>query len=84
MAGTGKGVTPRQRAFGDRLRRRRQDLDLSQEGLAYESGLNRSYLGSLEAGRRNPSLDNICRLAIALKLDAGDLVAGLERLRGRS
>jgi hypothetical protein len=34
-------------------------------------------------GRRNPSLDLIARLAWAMKIDAGDLVAGLERIKGR-
>ena len=83
MAGTGKGPTPRQREFGDRIRKRRLKLGLSQEALALESGINRTYIGSLEAGERNPSLENVARLATALGVDAADLVKGLQKLKGR-
>lgn len=83
MAGTGKGPTPRQREFGDRIRARRGALGLSQEQLAYEADINRTYIASLEAGQRNPSLDLLCRLARALQVDPAELVKGLQRLDGR-
>ena len=83
MAGTGKGRTPRQQEFGDRIRDRRLRLGLSQEALALQSGINRTYIGSLEAGERNPSLENITRLALALGVDAAHLVRGLQKLKGR-
>ena len=57
-------------------------MDISQEALALKSGINRTYIGSLESGDRNPSLENISRLATALKVDAADLVRGLQKLRG--
>jgi transcriptional regulator with XRE-family HTH domain len=59
-------------------------LDYSQEKLALKSGINRTYIGSLEAGERNPSLENITRLASALDVDAADLVRGLQKLAGRN
>lgn len=83
MAGTGKGRTPRQRRFGDHVRHFRQELGLTQEELAYKADLARAYIGSLESGLRNPSLETICALAIALKVDAADLVEGCQRSRGR-
>ena len=83
MGGTDKGKTRRQVEFGDRVRARRQELGWSQEQLALKANINRTYIASLESGVRNPSLDLIARLASALKVDAGDLVSGLERLRGR-
>jgi DNA-binding XRE family transcriptional regulator len=83
VAGTGKGTTPMQQEFGDRVRRLRHERGLSQEELAHRSGIHRSYIGSLEAGERNISLNNLCRLARALGLDAGDLVTGLQALPGR-
>ncbi len=83
MAGTGKGPTPRQREFGDRVRARRQKLGLSQEALALRAGIHRTYIGSLESGDRNPSLDNIARLAAGLGIDAAELVRGLQDLPGR-
>jgi transcriptional regulator with XRE-family HTH domain len=83
VAGTGKGATPRQRLFGDRVRARRQELELSQEGLAHKAGIARAYIGSLESGERNPSLDTVSRLASALDFDAADLVRGLQEVQGR-
>jgi transcriptional regulator with XRE-family HTH domain len=84
VAGTGKGPTPRQRLFGDRVRDRRLALGLSQETLSHRSGIARAYVGSLEAGERNPSLDTVARLAKALEVDAGDLVRGVQDVAGRA
>lgn len=41
-------------------------------------------IASLEAGRRNPSLDFMARLAKALGIDLGELVKGLQAKKGRS
>ncbi len=84
MGGTDKGRTPRQVEFGDRVRSFRIELGLSQEALAYEADINRSYIASLEAGQRNPSLDLMARLAVALGVDLGELVRGLQKKKGRS
>jgi transcriptional regulator with XRE-family HTH domain len=84
MGGTDKGKTDRQVEFGDRIRTRRQRLELSQESLAHLAGINRTYVASLETGQRNPSLDLMARLALALKIDLGELVAGLQKRKGRS
>ena len=84
MGGTEKGKSARQVEFGDRVRARRQELELSQESLALKAGINRTYIASLEAGQRNPSLDLMARLAAALRVDLGDLVAGLQKKRGRT
>ena len=83
MAGTGKGATARQRAFGERVRARRQAAGLTQEALAHRAGVHRSYVGSLETGGRNPSLETIARLAAALEVDAAELVTGLQAVQGR-
>jgi transcriptional regulator with XRE-family HTH domain len=56
---------------------------MSQETLGFKSGFDRSYIGALEAGWRNPSLETICRLAKALRVDAADLVEGTQAKRGR-
>ncbi len=52
--------------FGRHLAELRRERSISQEGLALDSGLARSYLGGVERGQRNIALVNICRLADAL------------------
>ncbi len=54
--------------FGKRLAAIRKDLGWSQEGLALESGVARSYLSGVERGKRNIALVNICRLAETLNI----------------
>ena len=46
----------------------------SQEYLAFEAGLDRTYIGGIENGKRNVSLVNICRLAEALGTTPSDLI----------
>ena len=60
--------------FGSNIARLRKEIGLSQEQLALESGLARSYMGGVERGQRNIALINICKLADALKLDPSELL----------
>jgi len=60
--------------FGRRLAQLRQQKGWSQETLSLESGIARSYLGGVERGQRNISLINICKLADALSVAAGELL----------
>ena len=60
--------------FGRRLRELRQQRGLSQEKLGELAGLDRTYISSAEAGRRNVSLKTICKLAKALEVEARELV----------
>ena len=46
---------------------------MSQEGLAHDAGLDRSYVGQVERGERNITLDNIHRLASALGVTPASL-----------
>ncbi|WP_411383271.1 helix-turn-helix domain-containing protein [Pseudomonas sp. L7] len=56
------------------LRKMRTALDLSQEDLAHAAGLHRTYVGSVERGERNISIDNIERLAMALGVSSSKLL----------
>jgi transcriptional regulator with XRE-family HTH domain len=66
-------------AFGFTLRRLREKAGLSQEKLAFESGLDRTYISLLERGARSPTLATIRRLALSLDLSATELVRHVER-----
>ncbi|MEQ3710995.1 helix-turn-helix domain-containing protein [Tateyamaria sp.] len=56
------------------LRLHRAERGWSQERLALESGLNRTYLSAVERSEQNISVDNIARLAAALNIEARDLL----------
>ncbi|MBV6322154.1 helix-turn-helix domain-containing protein [Duganella violaceipulchra] len=56
-------------AFGKHLAQLRKKMGWSQEKLALESGIARSYIGDVERGLRNIALVNICRIADTLEID---------------
>ena len=54
--------------FGSRVRELRKRHGWSQEAFASQVGLDRSYIGGIERGERNVSLENICLIAAALEV----------------
>ncbi|MEW5993141.1 MAG: helix-turn-helix transcriptional regulator [Candidatus Zixiibacteriota bacterium] len=60
--------------FGRRLRELRKKRGWSQERLALEANMDRSYIGGVERGERNIALVNICRLAETLRVKPGKLL----------
>ena len=66
-------LTARQ-VFARNLRRYRRVRDVSQEELALEAGLSRSYVSGIERELRNVSIDNMGILAEALGVPLKDLV----------
>jgi transcriptional regulator with XRE-family HTH domain len=64
--------------FGDAVRRRREELGLTQEDLAEKAMIHRTYLSDVERGTRNLSLVNIERLAQSLALKMSELFAHVE------
>lgn len=70
-------LSPATAELGARIRARRQELGLSQEGLADVAELHWTFVGQVERGRRNISLHNLLKLANALEVDPGALVTGL-------
>ena len=69
-----KGSSSPMATFGARLRALRQAAKLSQEALADEAGLDRTYISSCERGKRNVSLRNIYRLADALGVKPSEML----------
>ncbi len=66
-----------QEIFGHNVRRIRTDRNLSQEALAEKAGLHRTYVGSIERGERNISLNNIVTIAQALNTSIDELFRGI-------
>ena len=55
------------------IRERRKELGLSQEALAEECGVDRTYISMLERGTRNPSFLNMLKIAAGLKISVSTL-----------
>lgn len=66
------------KAFGLVVRQMRKDRGLSQEALAAEANLDRTFISQLETGTKQASLTTIFRLAAALQLEASSLIRQVE------
>jgi transcriptional regulator with XRE-family HTH domain len=59
--------------FGKKVREERSKRGLSQEELASKAGVHRTYIGMIERAEKNITLENIEKIARALKLTIRDL-----------
>ncbi len=66
--------TKYQQLFGRRVRELRKALGLSQLELAEKIGIDRSYMGFIERGERNVSLEVIAKIADALDTTPEELL----------
>lgn len=64
--------------LGQKIREHRLAIGLSQEELASVAGLHRTYIGSVERGERNVSLQNIVAIARALSISPSTLLEGIK------
>lgn len=62
------------------MREFRHRLGLSQEEFGRQCGLDRTYVGGVERGERNPSYTSILRLAQALRARPSEIVARAEEI----
>lgn len=67
-------------AFGKAIKIRRVELEISQEALANEAGIARSFLSSIERGSKSASLQSIWKISIAMKCNPSDLFKVAERI----
>lgn len=73
-----KSADPRA-AFGRAVRRLRIARGMSQEQLAEAADIHRTYIGDVERGKRNIAIVNMQKIAAALGVTLGRLVAKAER-----
>ncbi|MBT1074412.1 helix-turn-helix domain-containing protein [Geobacter grbiciae] len=69
-------------AFGQVVRRMRKERHLSQETLAFNSHLDRSFISLLECGRKQPTLITIFQIARALNVSPSEIIKAVEELEG--
>lgn len=66
---------PRLISLGKAIQRARGALNLSQEDLAFNSGVDRSYMSAIERGKQNPGIATVLQVAEALNVTAAELLA---------
>jgi transcriptional regulator with XRE-family HTH domain len=71
-----------QLALGEAVKDRRQELGLTQEQLANETGLHQRWISNVETGKRNPSYASLRRLAAGLELSVSQLIERTEQIEG--
>ena len=59
--------------FGKRVKELRESHNLSQEKFALQIEMDRTYLASIESGKRNVSLENINKIAVGLSMSLSEL-----------
>ena len=65
-------------AFGEVIRGLRKEIGRSQEDIAFDSALDRSFISQLETGRQQPSLITIFQLAKALGVSPSQIISSVE------
>jgi transcriptional regulator with XRE-family HTH domain len=68
--------------LGDAIRARRREIGISQEALADQIGIDRTYLSGIERGERNPSYTNLLRISASLRMPLSELQAAAEARAG--
>jgi transcriptional regulator with XRE-family HTH domain len=69
-----------QLALGLAVKRRREELGLTQEQIANNTELHQRWISNVETGKRNPSYGSLRRLAAGLDLTASELLARAEQI----
>lgn len=67
------------RMLGEELKKAREFAGLSQERLAFEAGVHRTYISLLERDKKSPTLSVLFRICKALDISASQLIASVEK-----
>ena len=67
-----------ERAFGDALREIRKERGISQEQLAFDSDLDRTYVSLIERGSQSPTIRSVVKLANVLGVRPSEIVLKME------
>ncbi len=72
----GKAITHRDilEKFGAKMQKVRKSKGISQEQLASQLSMHRTYVGMVERGERNPTIRTLYKIAKALKVDSSELL----------
>jgi transcriptional regulator with XRE-family HTH domain len=65
--------------LGESLRQARKTAGISQEDLAFEAKVDRTYISQLENGHKSPTVDVLFRICPVLGMAASELIANVER-----
>jgi transcriptional regulator with XRE-family HTH domain len=65
--------------LGEAIRRARKAAGISQEELAFEAQIDRTYVSQLENGHKSPTVDVLFRICPILGMAASELIAQVER-----
>jgi transcriptional regulator with XRE-family HTH domain len=66
-----------QKKLGKRIAELRRKQRFSQEGFAHECGFHRSYMGAVERGEKNITIQLVVKIAKALKISLSELFKGI-------
>jgi transcriptional regulator with XRE-family HTH domain len=69
-----------QATLGLAVKARREQLGLTQEQMANNTGIHQRWISNVETGKRNPSYGSLRRLAAGLDLTASELLARAEQI----
>ena len=68
-----KPISVSHQKLGQKIKELRAIQKMTQEDLAFAVGIDRSYMGFLERGERNPTLSNTIKIAKSLKVSLSEL-----------
>jgi len=66
--------------LGKELKQVREASGMSQESLAFEAGVHRTYISLLERDKKSPTLNVLFRICKALEISAAELIARVEKV----